>query len=209
MADNILQNGVRKRLASLPQRKASENGCAVLLEGGSMPWHLQFWAAFGSQKAYLGGIRAFALVESRLVAFIACPGADYFEVEGQGADVSTNDRVMVSFQGADLRGGPWGVSAVPGTSVLGSRSYRVVTGAAGVVVVTGEVFGWAARATAPGATVAVAATPALSWGPVGVPANGEVHGDARGILAPVSTWTFVGTTGYLIEFAPPGGVFDG
>jgi hypothetical protein len=79
--------------------------------------------------------------------------------------------------------------------------------------------GGAAMATVAAATLAVAAqpqtspvtttTPALAIGPIAVPVNGEVNGNARGILAPVSTWTFVNTDSYLIEYLPPGIVFDG
>lgn len=210
MAQDTLKNGLQRRVASVARDgHPGENTVAVVVEGGSAPWILRFYAKLGQHRAFMGAVRLHQLTTQRVVAVLSMPGASSFEVEGQANNPTLLDEISVSFEGIEARGGPWGVFPVPGVSVAWARSYRVVTGTAGVVVVTGEVWGWAARAINPGATVAVAAAPGLSFGPVAVPPNGEVHGDARGILAPVSTWTFVGTTGYLIEFAPPGGVFDG
>jgi hypothetical protein len=144
----------------------------------------------------------------RVVAICSMPGARAWEVEGRSYDAN-EDNLEVHFEGIEARGGPWGVQALPGLSVDCARSYRVVTGTAGVVSVTGEVWGWAATAIAAGASVSVAALPALGFGPIAVPVNGEVNGNARGILAPISTWTFVGTNHYLIEYMPPGEAFDG
>jgi hypothetical protein len=209
MAKITLKNGLQRRVAAVPQDgHPGENTVAVVVSGGTVPWVLRFWARIGALHVYVGAVRLFAVPGDRVVAIVSMPGATAFECEGQANDPTAVDEIGIHFEGIEARGGPWGVQAVPGVSVEYSRSYRVVTGAAGAVVVTGEVWGWAAWATAPGATVAVAALPGLSFGPVAVPPNGSVRGNARGILAPVSTWTFVGTSGYMIEFAPPIGAFD-
>lgn len=204
-----LENGVRRNVGSSPEtaHKAEGTVC-VSVRGGIVPWVLRFWAMLGVNRAYAGAVRIFPSRDLRVVAVCSMPGAQSWQVEGRASD-DTRDQVEIHFEGVEGYGGPWGVHAIPGNSVDGGRSYRVVTGAAGVVVVTGEVFGWAARAVGAGATVAVAALPALGFGPIGVPAGGEVNGNAMGLLSPVSTWTFVGTSGYLIEFVPPGIVFDG
>lgn len=210
MPQFTLKNGLQRRVASVPRDgHPGENTVAVVVSGGSVPWVLRFYAKLGSNISYVGAVRVFRNPLTRLVAVLSVPGAEAFEVEGQATTPGAVDEIGIDFEGIEARGGPWGVLPLPGVSVAWARSYRVLTGTAGVVNVVGEVWGWAARATAAGATVTVAAPPALGFGPIGVPQNGEVHGDARGILAPESTWNFAGTSGYLIEYAPPGGVFDG
>jgi hypothetical protein len=206
----ILQNGVRSVVASVPQEDhATENTVAVVVVGGTLPWVLRFWARLGTHRAYLGGVRIFAVPGARVAAILACPNARAFEVMGQATNATAQDALEIHFEGLDARGGPWGVQPVPGVSVPFARSYRVLTGAAGVVPVVGEVFGWAARASVAGATVAAAAGPGLAFGPIAVPVNGSVQGNCMGAMAPASTWTFVGTDGYLIEYFPPLGEFDG
>jgi hypothetical protein len=206
----ILQNGVRSVAASVPQEDhPTENTVAVVITGGTLPWVLKFWARLGTHRAYLGGVRLHATNFARVAAIVSCPNARAFEVQGQATDPAAQDALQVHFEGLDARGGPWGVQPVPGVSVAYARSYRVLTGAAGVVQVVGEVYGWAARASAAGATVAAAAGPGLAFGPIAVPVNGSVQGNCMGAMAPVSTWTFVGTDGYLIEYFPPLGEFDG
>lgn len=210
MAEFTLKNGLQRRIASVARDgHPGENTVAVILSGGIVPWVLRFWARLGPNLAYIGAVRVFANPTQRVAAVLSMPGAQAFEVEGQANTPNAVDEIGVDFEGLEARGGPWGVFPIPGVSVPWARSYRVLTGTVGVVPVVGEVWGWAARATNPGATVTVSALPGLSFGPVAVPANGEVHGDARGILAPESTWTFAGTSGYIIEYAPPGGGFDG
>jgi hypothetical protein len=204
-----LKNGIRRTVGSAPQQDhPCENTVAVAVRGAVVPWVLRFWCLLGNHRSYAGAVRIFASQDQRVVAVCSMPGASMWEVEGRAYD-GTQDELVVHFEGLEACAGPYGVHAIPGNSVDGGRSYRVITGAAGVVVVTGEVFGWAARATAINATVAVAALPALGFGPIGVPAAGEVNGNAMGLLAPVSTWTFVGTSGYVIEYVPPGINFDG
>jgi hypothetical protein len=205
-----LKNGVRRRISSLPQESSSEgeNTVSVSVSGALVPWVLRFWARLGSSSVYVGAVRIFAAQENRLVAICAIPGARWFEVEGLAQD-GTVDELVVGFDGTQSAGGPWGVHPIHGASVDGSRSYRVVWGVAGAVTVTGEVYGWAAYTTQAGATVAVAGAPALAFGPVIVPQNGAINGDARGIIAPVSTWTFTNTDSYFIEYVPPGSVYDG
>lgn len=210
MAKITLKNGLQRRVASVPQDgHPGENTAAVVVSGGSVPWVLRFWGRVGPLRAYVGAVRLFAAPGDRVVAVVSMPGATAFECEGQATDPAAVDEIGVHFEGIEARGGPWGVQAIPGMAVDAARSYRVATGTAGVVTVTGEVWGWAATASVAGATVAVAAPPGLAFGPVPVPVNGEAGGNARGILAPVSTWTFVNTDGYLIEFLPPGTTFDG
>jgi hypothetical protein len=210
MAKTTLKNGLQRRVASVPQDgHPGENTVAVVVSGGVLPWVLRFWARIGSLHAYVGAVRTFAMPGDRVVAVVSMPGATAFEVEGQANDPTAVDEIGIHFEGIDSRGGPWGVHAMPGVSVDAARSYRVLTGTAGVMTVTGEVWGWAATASVAAATVAVAAPPGLAFGPVAVPVNGEVNGNARGILAPVSTWTFVNTDSFLIEYLPPGIVFDG
>jgi hypothetical protein len=75
--------------------------------------------------------------------------------------------------------------------------------------VTGEVFGWAAHAAVAGATVGVTANPGLAFGPIDVPINGAVNGNAQGMIAPISTWTFTNTAGFFIEYVAPGTNYDG
>jgi hypothetical protein len=211
MSKYTLRNGIRRTISSVPEEQnfTGENTVSVSVTGGVMPWMLHFWARIGTSRVYVGAVRVFAAQQTRLVAIVSIPGAKEFEVEGKGNNAATDDELAVEFEGIEARGGPWGVHPIPGNSVNGARSYRVLTGTNGSVVVTGEVWGWAAYATAAAATVAVAALPGLGFGPIGVPINGSVQGDARGILAPVSTWTFTNTSGFLIEFFPPGGLFDG
>lgn len=205
----ILQNGVRLVAASVPQEDhPDENTVGVVVTGGTLAWVLRFWARLGTHRAYLGGVRLHAMTRTRVAAIVSCPNARAFEVEGQ-ATSNAADALEIHFEGLQARGGPWGVQAMPGVSVPYARSYRVLTGAAGVVPVVGEVFGWAARASAAGATVAATAGPGLTFGPVAVPINGSVQGNCMGAMAPASTWTFVGTDGYLIEYFPPIGEFDG
>ena len=197
-------------MASVPQEDhATENTVGVVVIGGTLPWVLRFWARLGTHRAYLGGVRIHAMTRARIVAVASCPNARAFEVEGQATDPAAQDALTVHFEGIDAKGGPWGVQAIPGVSVPYARSYRVLTGAAGAVPVVGEVFGWAARASAAGATVAATAGPGLAFGPVTVPVNGSVQGNCMGAMAPASNWTFVGTDGYLIEYFPPIGEFDG
>jgi len=204
----FLNNGVRTVIASRPQDGQPEDCVAVIASGGRQPWVLRFYARLGTHRAYLGAVRLFALQTERVVAYLSAPGAQGFETEGESL-VTTADRLGIEFVGTVVRGGPWGVQSVLGASVNAARSYRCVTGVAGAVTVTGEVYGWAAQTSQAGASVAVAAQPALGFGPLIVPQNGTIAGDARGLLAPVSTWTFVNTDSYFIEFVPPGGVFDG
>jgi hypothetical protein len=211
MSGITLKNGVRRRIASLPEEGSSngENTVAVSATGASLPWVLRFWARLGRSSVYIGAVRIFASQENRLVAICSIPGAREFEVEGQAQDGAVVDEIAVDFEGIDARGGPWGVHAIRGNSVDGSRSYRVITGTVGAVTVTGEVFGWAAWTTQAGGTIAVAALPALGFGPIDVPQNGAINGNAMGLLAPVSTWTFTNTDGYSIEYVPPGSFYDG
>lgn len=208
MAQNTLKNGVRRIIASVPEHQhTDENTVSVVVNGGVIPWVLRFWARLGTHRCYVGAVRIFPSRDSRVVAVCSMPGAKSWEVEGRGYDATT-DEIQVHFEGLPGCAGPWGVQAIPGISVDGARSYRVQTGVAGVVQVTGEVFGWAAYAVAAGATVTAAGLPALGFGPVPVPI-GSVEGNAMGLLAPISTWTFAGTSGYMIEYVPPGGGFDG
>lgn len=211
MPDNYLRNGVRSMVASVPQQDHDfEDVVAVLVNGGKIPWVLRFWARLGTERVYIGAVRVFASRQHRLAAVLSVPGARGFEVEGKGAD-TTRDDLLIHFEGIQGRGGPWGVTPVPGISVLGARSYRVLTGVGdpATVVCTGEVLGWTAYTTQAAATVSVAALPALGFGPIIVPQNGSISGDAMGLLAPVSTWDFVNVDSYVIEFVPPGLEYDG
>jgi hypothetical protein len=209
MEITTLKNGIRRVVASVPQTdNPAENTVSVLMQGGLSPWVLHFWGRFGTHRAYLGAVRTFASRFERVVAVVSFPGARAIEVEGQSSDQAATDEVSVHFEGVPAYGGPWGVQPVRGQSVEGARSYRTAQGTNGVVTITGEVFGWAAESAA-GGTVTVTAGPALSFGPVAVPAGIPIAGDCRGLLAPVSTWTFVGTDHYFIEYMPPGGQFDG
>lgn len=209
MANFTLRNGVRRKVGSMPQDGGSENTVAVTQSGGIMPWVLRFWAHLGGRRVYVGAVRTFVHSGDRLVAILSIPGASHYEVEGIGNNLATADEIAIDMVGLDARGGPWGVHAVPGNSVDGARSYRVLTGVSGAVNVVGTVFGWAARTNVAAATVACSVGPAVAFGPIGVPINGEVNGDALGLLGPESTWTFVNTTGYVIEVVPPGPNFDG
>lgn len=204
-----LQNGVRQTVGTFPEDARAENGIAVAAAGGRSIWVLHFWALMRSVRTYAGSVRLFTGSGSRLAAIVAVPGARAFEVMGRAADATSNEQLELEIEGIECRGGPWGVAPIPGNSIAGARSYRVASGVAGAVTVTGDVLGWAARATLAGASVSVVALPALSFGPVAVPQNGEVHGNAERLLSGVSTWTFVNTSGYLIEYVPPGYEFDG
>jgi hypothetical protein len=209
MSEATLKNGVRRTIASSPQEDhAGENTVSVVVAGGTIPWVLRFWARFGIARAYVGAVRIFPTRDHRVVAVCSMPGATQWEVEGIGATTAT-DELEIHFEGCESCCGPFGVHAIPGNSVDGSRSYRVTRGTAGTVTVTGEVFGWAAHAILAGASVSVAANPALAFGPIDVPQFGAVNGDGRGLVAPVSTWTFVNTAGFFIEYVAPGTVFDG
>ena len=210
MSGITLKNGIRRRIGSLPQEGETEgeNTVSVFASGALVPWVLRFWARLGPNSVYVGAVRIFAAQENRLVAICSIPGARWFEVEGRAADDSV-DELLVDFGGLEAKGGPWGVHPIHGASVDGSRSYRVIRGTAGVVTVTGEVWGWAARSVLPAATIGVTAQPGLGFGPIDVPQNGSVQGDARGMLAPVSVWTFTNTAAFFIEYFPPGSVYDG
>ena len=209
MADNLLQNGVPRIVASIPNDPNGENTVAVIADGGSGPWVLRFWARLGGLRTYVGAVRFFADRHARLVAIVSVPGAASYECEGMAADVTSSESIRVTFEGIESRGGPWGVTAIPGLSVAGARSYRVERGTSGVVTITGEVFGWAAETTLAGATITVSADPAIGFGPITVPQNGAVRGNAMGLLAPVSTWTFANVDAWIIEYVPPGLDFDG
>jgi hypothetical protein len=211
VSDNYLRNGVRSSVASLPQTDhPAEDVVSVVVNGGKIPWVLRFWARLGIHRVYMGAVRIFASRTHRLVAVLSAPGALAFEVEGKGAD-TTRDDLEIHFEGIQSRGGPWGVTAIPGNSVLGARSYRVLTGVGdpATVPVIGEVHGWTAYTTQAGGTVTVAALPALGFGPVIVPQNGSISGNAMGLLAPASTWDFLNVDSYMIEYIPPGTEYDG
>lgn len=211
MPETYLQNGVRDIVASIPQEDhVEEDVVAVMVNGGKIPWVLRFWARLGNNRVFLGAVRTFASRHHRLVAVLAAPGARAFEVEGQGID-DTDDVLAIAFEGCPGRGGPWGVTAIPGNSVRGCRSYRVETGVGSpaIVTVTGEVHGWAAYTAQVGGVVLIQADPNLTIGPIGVPQNVGTRGNAMGLLAPISTWTFGNVDRYLIEYIPPGTEFDG
>ncbi len=209
MSELTLKNRVRRSIVSAPQEDhAVENTVSCIVAGGTIPWVLRFWAHLGSNRAYAGAVRIFPARDHRVVAVCSLPGARYWEVEGEGATTAI-DEIEVHFEGMEACCGPYGVHPVPGNSVSGSRSYRTASGVAGVVAITGEVFGWAAYATVAGASVAVAANPALGFGPIAVPAGGATNGNAMGLLAPVSTWTFTLTDAYFIEYVAPGTFYDG
>jgi hypothetical protein len=215
----LLQTGIQRRVSGLPSIQDAStltnqgpNAASIVAIGGTLPWVLRIWGQFGKGLSYVGAVRVFPRQGSRLVAVVSAPGARWYEIEGvcsTPVGTSAIDEMGIEIHPCVAAGGAWGVQPVLGNSVDGARSYRVLTGASGVVAVTGEVFGWAARSVLAGATIAVAAGPALGFGPIGVPQNGEVHGDARGLMAPVSTWTFTNTSGYVIEYVPPGPIFDG
>lgn len=210
----ILRNGIPKVIGSAPQEGRAEDCAAIVVTGGTVPWVLRFSARCGNYVARLGGVRIYPSALSRVVAVVASPGAKGFEVSGYALTDSAagivQDSLDVHIEGTPARGGPWGVQAIPGMSVLLSRSYRVIGGTnGGPITVTGEVHGWAARATAPGATVTITTLPGLTIGPLPVPALGEINGDALGVIAPVSNWTFTGTSEYMIEYFPPFGETDG
>lgn len=208
-AELTLKNGVVRRIASVPEEgHETENAVACVVAGGTIPWVLRFWARLGSNLCYAGAVRIFPSKNHRVVAVCSMPGARAWEVEGRAA-TNAPDELLIHFEGQQDRGGPYGVHAIPGNSVEGARSYRVARGTAGAVTVVGEVFGWAAHATVAGATVAVTANPTLSFGPIDVPLNGAVRGNAHGLLAPESTWTFTNTAGFFIEYVAPGTIYDG
>lgn len=212
MSESTLKNRVRRRIASAPSADLQdENSVAVVVRGGTIPWVLRFWGRFGDDLAYAGAVRIFPAKFARVVAICSMPGARQWEVEGRGATDAV-DEIAVHFEGIEAKGGPFGVQPVAGVSVAGGRSYRVATGTNGNIVITGEVFGWAAWATAAAATVQAVANPALTdFAPIAlpVPAGGAVQGNAMGLLAPISTWTFTNTAAFMIEYVPPGIVFDG
>ena len=209
MSDNLLQNGVPRTVASIPSTPSGENTVAVVVSGGSGPWLLRFWAFVGNQRTYVGAVRFFADRHSRLVAIVAIPGAVRYECEGMAADVNSRESIEIQFEGIESRGGPWGVTPIHGISVDGARSYRVATGVSGTFTITGQVYGWAAETTLAGAGVTVTADPAVLFGPITVPQNGSVRGNAMGLIAPVSTWTFTNVNAWMIEYVPPGLDFDG
>lgn len=212
MAKFTLRNGQRQTVPPSPEGSGIVGSTlSVVQTGGLVPWVLQFWARFGSHRSYVGAVRTFVARNSRVVAVCSMPGADTWEVEGRAA-TDVRDEIELHLQGINAAGGPFGVSALPGNSVDACRSYRVLDGVAGVVAVVGEVYGWAAWATAANATVQVAAPPALvGFLPLAlaVPVNGSVRGNALGKLAPVTAWTFTNTSQYMIEYFPPGTIFDG
>lgn len=206
MADTYLRNGVRDVVASIPQADHDQEECvAVIINGARVPWFLRFYARLGSNRIFIGGVRIFASRQNRLVAVLAVPGCRSFEVEGRADDSTIGDVLEVDFEGVPGRGGPWGVTAIPGNSVFGGRSYQVLTGAGGgPITCTGEVHGWTAYTTLAGGTVTVTGPLGLTLGPIIVPQNGSVSGDAMGLLAPVSIWTFANVQSYVIEYIPPG-----
>jgi hypothetical protein len=207
-----LRNGIRKTVPDIQQgAQIAGNGMSVVMTGGIIPWVLRFWAFFGTHRSYVGAVRTFATQNSRVVAVCAMPGASSWEVEGRGA-TNAADEIELHLEAEDCRGGPFGVTALIGNSVEAGRSYRVLDGVSGPVVVEGEVYGWAAWAIAAGATVQAVAPPNLqAFMPLalGVPQNGSVRGNARGAISPVSAWTFTNTSQFMIEYFPPGIVFDG
>lgn len=212
MAQNTLQAGnPTRRVASMPQsNRPGENTHAVIAQGAQYPWVLHFVSVIGGHKTHVGSVRTFPTVrESALVAIVSIPGAVAVEVWGQCAVPNVTDEVRIDFEGIEAKGGPWGVHPIPGASVAGGRSYRVVTGVAGgPIVVTGTVLGWTATSTA-GGTVTATAQPSLTIGPIVIPAGTTISGDAREMLAPSSNWTFAGTDSFVIEYIPPNGQFDG
>jgi hypothetical protein len=209
MSNYTLKNGIVRRIASVPEEgHETENAVTVVAAGGTIPWVLRFWARLGVNSCYAGAVRIFPSKNHRVVAICSLPGARAWEVEGRGA-TNAPDELLIHFEGQQDSGGPYGVRSIPGNSIDGARSYRVERGTAGVVVVTGEVFGWAAHAAVAGATVGVTANPGLAFGPIDVPINGAVNGNAQGMIAPISTWTFTNTAGFFIEYVAPGTNYDG
>src|SRR5512136_1107282 len=202
-----LKNGLAGKVASVPQEDhATESAVTVIATGGTIPWTLRFYAKFGTRRAYVGSVRTFATKAQRVIAVCSLPGAAIWEVEGNGA-TDAADEIGIHFEGDVSPLVIPGVHAMPGNSVNGARSYSVITGTVGSVTVTGEVMGWAARSDVAGASLSVTSPFGnLALGPIGVPEGGEVNGNCQGLIAPVSTWTFVNTTGYLIEVVPPGSV---
>lgn len=207
---HTLKNGVADIVASVPQEDhPTESAVTLIATGGTIPWLLKVFARLGSRRAYVGAVRTFATRAQRVVAVCSLPGAAIWEVEGRGA-TDTIDEIGIHFEGDVAPLVMPGVHAIPGNSIDGARSYRIAQGVSGSVSVTGEVFGWAAHTTLAGATVACSANPSLSFGPIDVPINGSVKGDCKGLLAPVSTWTFVNTSGFFIEYVAPGAdIYDG
>lgn len=200
-----LKNGLQGVVASVPQSDhQTESAVTCIATGGTIPWTLRFFARLGSRRAYVGAVRTFATKSERVVAVCSLPGAAIWEVEGRGA-TDVQDEIGIHFEGDVSPLIQPGVHAIPGNSVAGARSYSVLTGTVGSVVVTGEVLGWAARSDVAGASVVVTSPfGGLNFGPIGVPEGGEVNGNCQGLIAPISTWTFVNTSGYLIEYVPPG-----
>ena len=217
MAKFTLRNGQRKTVPDIPQgSEIVGSTMSVVMTGGVIPWVLRFWAKFerhGSYRSYVGAVRTFAAKNSRVVAVCSMPGATSWEVEGQGATAAV-DEIELHLDAIETCGGPFGgVRALPGNSVDACRSYRVLDGVSGgPIAVVGEVYGWAAWATAANATVQAVAPPGLTGFlplALAVPQNGSVRGNARGAFAPVSAWTFTNTSQYMIEYFPPGTEFDG
>lgn len=212
MTQNTLQAGnPARRIASVPQGDSKgENTHAIIAQGSVHPWVLHFVSVIGGRKCLVGSVRTFPTSkEAHLVAIVSIPGAVSVEVWGQCSVPSVKDEMSIDIEGIEAKGGPWGVFPIPGASVAGGRSYRVITGVAGgPIVVTGTVLGWTATSTA-GGTVTATALPSLTIGPIVIPPGSTISGDARGLLSPVSNWTFVGTDSYAIEFVPPDGQFDG
>lgn len=210
MANNTLQAGNPTRtVASTAADNARENTHVIVAHGALYPWVLHFKSVIGGQKCAVGNVRIFPCSkEAAAVAIVSIPGAAAVEVWGQCSVPNVQDEVRIDIEGIESKGGPWGVFPVAGSSVAGGRSYRVVTGVAGVVQVTGTVLGWTAMSTA-GGTVQITAQPSLSIGPIVIPPGATISGDAREILSPISTWNFVGTDSFVIEFIPPNGQFDG
>jgi len=210
MADNnVLNSAVPQTICTTPSADGNDNCIAVSMLGGAMPWLLRFWAMLGNRRVYLGGVRTFVAQPERLIAIVSCPAADKFEVEGNcyGTRGAT-DQISLFLTGFASTAGPWGVQAVPGNSISGSRSLRVLSGVNGAILVNGEVHGWAVTSAA-GGTLTIVVSPTLTIGPIAIPAGVPVSGDFQGRLGPQSVWTFVGTDDYMIEMAPPGGTLDG
>jgi hypothetical protein len=202
-----LKNGARDVIASVPQEgHPTESAVTVLATGGTIPWTLRFYARFGTRRAYAGSVRTFPTKEQRVIAVCYLPGAAIWEVEGVGA-TNAKDEIAIHFEGDERVGLPPGVHAMLGNSVDGARSYAIATGTSGNVNITGEILGWAARTDVPGATVSITSPFGnLALGPIAVPEGGEVNGNGKGLIPPLSSWAFVNTTGYLIEYIPPGNV---
>jgi hypothetical protein len=209
MADRYtLRNGVYREVTSVGANGRRENTVCIVQTGGVIPWVVRLWANLGIQRVYCGAVRSYPTRTTRLIAVASVPGADTWTAEGQGATTAA-DEISIEFLGTTDGAGFVGVKPVLGASVEGARAYRAVSGTAGTVTISGEIWGWAAHASLPGASVSCSGDPALAFGPIDVPANGGTSGDCRGLMAPTSTWTFAGTDGYFIEYVPFGNTYDG